>query len=279
MRKPRPPLIHGDAAITWASYIIGTLHEEDGLSFQETLEYFDIDYMGKIGSPCKKTILHDYIENQILDSYTYLLGKHFPKEVISDLSEVMSFYGIDISTVGSNGSPSISTSEEQLDDFDDFDELEEYADRVLDLFQAKLLGAISDDVFTILFSDKNLLHDFNIKLAEIVQGLKHEDYPNLLKEDGVINRCDYWPKWLTDGVFYRDKGRCQLCGCDLSRLLNLDNDINIDHIVPLQCGGTNDPTNLQLACEHCNKSKGARGTAFNNIASPFWELDSYTAVE
>ncbi len=33
---------------------------------------------------------------------------------------------------------------------------------------------------------------------------------------------------------------------------------NFDHIVALKDYGTNDPCNLQLTCEHCNKSKGAR---------------------
>jgi len=33
---------------------------------------------------------------------------------------------------------------------------------------------------------------------------------------------------------------------------------NFDHIIPLNCGGNNDPSNWQLTCESCNKSK--RGT-------------------
>ena len=78
--------------------------------------------------------------------------------------------------------------------------------------------------------------------------------------------------------YMRDKGRCQLCGCDVSGILRTDVKYNIDHIVPLKCGGINDPINLQLSCEHCNKSKGARSTKFNNIASPFWRLDEYEQV-
>lgn len=32
--------------------------------------------------------------------------------------------------------------------------------------------------------------------------------------------------------------------------------IDIDHIIPKSKGGTNDPSNLQCLCIHCNRSKG-----------------------
>ena len=31
--------------------------------------------------------------------------------------------------------------------------------------------------------------------------------------------------------------------------------INIDHIIPLACGGTNEPENLQILCKKCHFSK------------------------
>ncbi|MGH3264610.1 MAG: HNH endonuclease [Trebonia sp.] len=34
--------------------------------------------------------------------------------------------------------------------------------------------------------------------------------------------------------------------------------LEIDHIVSLARGGSNDPSNLQVLCEHCNKRKGHR---------------------
>ncbi|MFR6181439.1 MAG: HNH endonuclease [Flavonifractor plautii] len=45
-----------------------------------------------------------------------------------------------------------------------------------------------------------------------------------------------------------------------------------DHIIPLKMGGNNDPSNWQLTCERCNKSKGARSSDFKNIVFPFWEI-------
>nr|WP_256521907.1 HNH endonuclease [Halobacillus sp. A5] len=102
-----------------------------------------------------------------------------------------------------------------------------------------------------------------------------DEYPDIFKKDGVISRCSYIPQWLKQGVFHRDKGRCQICGTDLTKVLNLDNKENYDHIIPLENGGTNDPTNFQLTCESCNKSKGARSNKYNNISSRFWDLENY----
>jgi 5-methylcytosine-specific restriction endonuclease McrA len=46
--------------------------------------------------------------------------------------------------------------------------------------------------------------------------------------------------------------RCAICREKLGRKHH------VDHIVPLALGGTNDRKNLQIACEPCNLSKGAR---------------------
>ena len=51
-------------------------------------------------------------------------------------------------------------------------------------------------------------------------------------------------------VIARYNGRCVHC--------DTDHKLAIDHIVPLAKGGTNSILNLQLLCENCNTSKGAR---------------------
>lgn len=48
-------------------------------------------------------------------------------------------------------------------------------------------------------------------------------------------------------VFARDDGSCQCCG-------NNDN-LEYDHIIPFSCGGNNEPSNIQLLCQRCNRSK------------------------
>jgi hypothetical protein len=48
-------------------------------------------------------------------------------------------------------------------------------------------------------------------------------------------------------VFARDGGICQCCGSSV--------DLEYDHITPFSCGGTSVPSNIQLLCMRCNRSK------------------------
>lgn len=44
-------------------------------------------------------------------------------------------------------------------------------------------------------------------------------------------------------------GRCWICGAVAGE---------VDHVIPLSCGGSNWPANLRPACGFCNRSKGTR---------------------
>ncbi len=48
-------------------------------------------------------------------------------------------------------------------------------------------------------------------------------------------------------VYTRDGGICQCCGSSSS--------LEYDHITPFSCGGRSDPSNIQLLCMKCNRSK------------------------
>ena len=48
-------------------------------------------------------------------------------------------------------------------------------------------------------------------------------------------------------VYTRDGGICQCCGSSSS--------LEYDHIVPFSCGGSSNPSNIQLLCRKCNRSK------------------------
>ncbi len=48
-------------------------------------------------------------------------------------------------------------------------------------------------------------------------------------------------------VFTRDGGVCQCCGSSLN--------LEYDHITPFSCGGSSSPSNIQLLCMKCNRSK------------------------
>lgn len=49
-----------------------------------------------------------------------------------------------------------------------------------------------------------------------------------------------------------------MCQRDLSGLIDIEEDFqkHSDHIVPLESGGLNDISNMQLMCKDCNLKKG-----------------------
>lgn len=55
---------------------------------------------------------------------------------------------------------------------------------------------------------------------------------------------------MTPKILAKYNYQCQMCG-------NREN-LQIDHILPLAKGGSNDESNLQVLCRHCNSSKGSQ---------------------
>ncbi len=51
-------------------------------------------------------------------------------------------------------------------------------------------------------------------------------------------------------VFERCRYHCQSCGKTTT-----ETELTIDHIIPLAKGGSNDMSNLQALCRHCNQKK------------------------
>lgn len=60
-------------------------------------------------------------------------------------------------------------------------------------------------------------------------------------------------------IFMRDGWRCQLCGKHVKKKATIPDPLTptIDHIIPLDCGGTDERRNVQLACFMCNSIKSA----------------------
>lgn len=58
------------------------------------------------------------------------------------------------------------------------------------------------------------------------------------------------PKATAEALVLRDEGVCQDCGAAEG--------LEIDHIVPVTKGGSNELSNLQLLCGPCNRRKGNR---------------------
>lgn len=85
------------------------------------------------------------------------------------------------------------------------------------------------------------------ELAEFLQrrGLATWDY-RLIESDLVPDDVRYQ-------VLAAAKGRCALCGTT-----STERRIEADHIIPRSRGGSNDISNLQALCDHCNRGKSNR---------------------
>jgi 5-methylcytosine-specific restriction endonuclease McrA len=57
-------------------------------------------------------------------------------------------------------------------------------------------------------------------------------------------------KWVA--IFERDKGICQYCGVDLLSSFSSYWSATVDHIISRSSGGSDDESNLVLACPACN---------------------------
>lgn len=75
------------------------------------------------------------------------------------------------------------------------------------------------------------------------------------------NRKAYVAPVFLNEVVVRDKGMCQLCGKAVSLKLKHPHPMSasIDHIIPISCGGTHEPRNVQLTHLRCNLLKGVKG--------------------
>ncbi|RDY72557.1 HNH endonuclease [Halobacillus trueperi] len=140
---------------------------------------------------------------------------------------------------------------------------------------SKIDELVVHSAFQFVFQDRKFLHDFHLEFSKVVeQRLDYiqEHYSQYLTQKGRLKRQNF-PEWLKSAVFHRDKGTCVICRCDLSNLIRQQNQINIDHIIPLKVYGTNDTSNMQLLCSTCNQSKGDRTTETSSINVPFWNME------
>lgn len=58
------------------------------------------------------------------------------------------------------------------------------------------------------------------------------------------------PKSVQNYIFKRDNYQCKSCGKTAQQI-----QLNVDHIIPLAQGGSNDISNLQTLCKLCNQRK------------------------
>ncbi|MAL96781.1 MAG: HNH endonuclease [Haliea sp.] len=137
----------------------------------------------------------------------------------------------------------------------------------------KLTQQTVDEVFYVLFQNRTLLMVFNEMMADALETNQPTEAPEELASNftksGTIKRRNI-PKWVKKAVYFRDRGRCVLCNKDLSGTLNLDNQENFDHIVPLARYGLNDVTNIQLLCKECNQHEKRAQSAITSSRYQSW---------
>ena len=68
-------------------------------------------------------------------------------------------------------------------------------------------------------------------------------------------------------VYAKNNGKCAICGKPVKF-----NKMTIDHIIPLSQGGTNEFSNLQLACHSCNRLKNnfKEDEFYGMVSRIFW---------
>ena len=74
--------------------------------------------------------------------------------------------------------------------------------------------------------------------------------PSTVRRELSLQKQTLAYKQLRARLLREQDFRCAYCLCDLSGKL-----ANLEHIVPVKAGGTNNPNNLVMACPNCNKEK------------------------
>ncbi|MEO3677390.1 HNH endonuclease [Rheinheimera sp. FR7-31] len=227
------------------------INGSNGLSDVESFfEQEGVDFFNKAIKPNKVTLLHDFINESIYLETQYCIRKAFD-ETIEDIYEILDLHQAEYKRIYEYRG-------------------DEYNNYIMKKLGAYVLNQLSNEVFTLLFQDREVLKAFNECAAKYVRRIRKFTAQNYFERDGTFFRCNYWPKWLKDGLFYREKGHCAICCTDLTGLYSTGQELAIDHIVPLAKGGTNDPTNLQILCKHCNSAKGARSSNTKGWVSVYW---------
>jgi len=238
--------------------------------------------IGAILKPDKHTLLHSFCEKYL---YYYLMNEQWflLDEICDDFdansiiqyikhtADILNEYKV----VTRDYTHEISSFDEKYKESGyelehEFKELvREIYDEMLACFD-EIEDAIIEATFYLLYDNKEFLFKFNSYLSRFTTNIYLPN--NCFDESNHIKRTQYIPEWLKRAVFYRDRGRCQHCGKDLSGQLTIadDRELQFDHIIPLENGGTNDATNFQLLCNRCNSEKGGQLCFPNYLYQMYW---------
>lgn len=222
------------------------------------------DVKKTLGNYSKVTILHYYIYSLLAvekrREYSKNIYDRMPDE-IKDFKKVFSEYQIAL-----RDEKNFQVYGDDYDEYWHFYMWFQYHEDSFELLWKK----ITEEVFHLLFSNRSFLLTFNNSLASYLE----QNCELILKKyrdcKGKISRVNYVPVWVKKAVYLRDQGKCTLCLKDLTGLLSTDHIVHYDHIVPLNCWGVNDPSNLQLLCDVCNLKKSGNKASTGIRYGTWW---------
>lgn len=95
---------------------------------------------------------------------------------------------------------------------------------------------------------REVQRNYTANNPEAVQANVRKRRARLRNSDGAHTASDI------AAILERQRYRCAECGVSVKKR----GDRQVDHIMPLKLGGSNNPSNLQILCNTCNKVKGAK---------------------
>lgn len=253
------------AGYALAHRAVAAMHDElEGFDyFEDFVQHDSPNFTYRVMKPRRHSLLHVFLEGLEVESLEGDLYDISPFENFSFLAAYARVAGGEM--------PSWFTPEQ----------VDSHTAEVKVLFP-QLARTVAWAAFEILFNDREFLHTFELRLSEAMQRSDTPHPSECYTLKGTVRRCRL-PVWLKTAVFFRDHGVCQQCAKDVSGLLNISNKLHLDHVLPLACFGTNDPTNFQLLCEECNLAKSGKDALPENHQTRFWKMedgeqDAWTAT-
>ncbi|WP_200888008.1 MULTISPECIES: HNH endonuclease [Shewanella] len=146
---------------------------------------------------------------------------------------------------------------EFIDCDDTMEQLQDCYARILNSAQPKLEEL--KVLYAEDFSDR-ILHDRQLcfYLSSLLHQIGFNGANDLDELPQKWVQRERWPERVKKILISRDRGVCNECGSNLVQ--ELEEEFQIDHMIPLAKGGCNDLVNLQLLCAVCNRKKSANET-------------------
>ncbi|MGP8184652.1 MAG: HNH endonuclease [Terracidiphilus sp.] len=219
-------------------------------------------------------LYHDYF---ISDTHRMSLGGKYRLWYLEDLLELLETAGVPASAELVKKSTAIIAKTNAIYEKDeqkywraiDRDTIYNLTDQLILKYEKKILSLsarYAENYAERVFHDRQLCEHLSKTLVAIgFDG--RDDWTGPPRQ--WIARQNRLPAWAERAVVLRDRGLCAQCGVSIAELRAPK---NIDHIVALDNGGSNDLSNLQLLCEKCNAKKGTRAVQVQSSVPEYLQI-------